>query len=183
MDIHPTPLSGLVHLTPPRHGDARGWFSETYVQARWQAAGVDAVFVQDNHAVSAPAGTVRGLHWQIGTDAQAKLVRVTRGAIFDVAVDIRRGSPTFGRWYGVELSAENGSQLYVPVGFAHGYCTLQADTEVLYKVSAGYAPKAEGGILWNDPGVAVEWPAVADAATLSPKDRILPVLADVSDLF
>jgi dTDP-4-dehydrorhamnose 3,5-epimerase len=178
-----TALQDVQLITPVRHGDERGFFSETYVEARYQAAGIPDHFVQDNHAMSAAAGTVRGLHWQIGPNAQAKLVRVTRGAIFDVAVDIRRGSPTFGQWVGVELSAANWQQLYVPVGFAHGYCTLEPDTEVLYKTSAVYDREADRGIRWNDPAIGITWPPVADPALLSAKDRISPMLADAPDLF
>jgi dTDP-4-dehydrorhamnose 3,5-epimerase len=183
MNLIATSLPEVQLVTPIRHGDARGFFSETYVENRYSAAGIDVRFVQDNHAMSAAPGTVRGLHWQIGPNAQAKLVRVTRGAIFDVAVDIRRASPTFGHWVGVELSVENWQQLYVPVGFAHGYCTLQPDTEVLYKTSAVYDREADRGIRWDDPAIGVRWPSIADPALLSAKDRVAPLLAEAQDLF
>ncbi|GIL38736.1 dTDP-4-dehydrorhamnose 3,5-epimerase [Roseiterribacter gracilis] len=183
MRVDATSLPGVQLITPVRHGDARGFFSETYVESRYETAGIPVRFVQDNHAMSAAIGTVRGLHWQIGANAQDKLVRVTRGAIFDVAVDIRRASPTFGQWVGVELSAANWSQLFVPIGFAHGYCTLHPDTEVLYKTSAVYDSGAERSVRWDDPAIGISWPPVVDPALLSNKDRIAPLLADAQDLF
>ena len=141
-------------------------------------AGVEADFVQDNQAFSARRGTVRGLHFQTAPHPQAKLVRVLRGAIFDVAVDIRPGSPTFGRWAGAELTAEGGEQLFVPRGFAHGYCTLTDDTELFYKVDGLYAPQTEGGVLWNDPDLGIDWPITGEAV-LSDRDRTLPRLKDL----
>ena len=166
-----------------RFADERGWFAETYNSARLSTLGIDDVFVQDNHAKSGPVGVLRGLHFQRPPFAQAKLVRCVRGRIWDVAVDVRANSPTYGRWTGVELSADNGLQFYVPVGFAHGYVTLEADSEVEYKVSARYAPECEGGILWNDPALAIAWPLPAGGPLLSEKDVLLPVLADFKSPF
>jgi len=169
-------LPGLVHHTPRRHGDQRGFFAETYSQRAYAALGVDAAFVQDNHSVSAAVGTVRGLHFQAPPAAQAKLVRCGRGAIFDVAVDIRRGSPTYGRWSGYTLSAENGAQLYIPVGFAHGFATLEPDSEIIYKCSDYYAPETEGALRWDDPDIGIKWP-LTSAPVLSKKDAAAPLLA------
>ena len=168
-------------VTPRRFGDDRGWFSESYHEQRLHELGVTAVFVQDNHSYSKQAGTIRGIHFQRAPHAQAKLVRCVRGRIFDVAVDLRRASPTFGRYVAADLSADNGRQLFVPVGFGHAFLTLEADCEVIYKVDAYYAPETEGGIGWNDPTVAIEWPTVDGVETfpmLSAKDAALPSLAD-----
>ncbi len=176
-------LAGPRVLVPARHGDARGFFSETWSRAAFAAAGIDCDFVQDNHSLSRQKGTVRGLHFQTPPFAQAKLVRVTRGAVVDVAVDLRHGSPTFGQHVAVEMSAENWRQLFVPAGFAHGFCTLQADTEVLYKVSAPYAPDHDKGLLWNDAALAIDWPVVADEAVVSDKDRAQPRLAELEPVF
>lgn len=170
-------------VRPRRFGDDRGWFSETYHQQRYAALGIDCLFVQDNHSMSRDVGVLRGLHWQAPPYAQDKLVRCVRGSIWDVAVDVRRGSPTFGQWVSAELSAANGHQLFVPVGFAHGFVTLEPDTEVEYKVSALYAFECEGGVMWNDPGLALPWPLPAGGPTLSPKDEILPALSDVISPF
>ncbi|KJS40067.1 MAG: dTDP-4-dehydrorhamnose 3,5-epimerase [Rhodospirillaceae bacterium BRH_c57] len=165
-----------------RFGDHRGFFSETYSRKAFADLGIDQDFVQDNQSLSAQIGTVRGLHFQIPPYAQDKLVRVTRGAILDIAVDIRHGSPTFGRWVAAEISAENWLQILVPGGFAHGFVTLQPDTEVLYKVSAPYSPEHDKGILWDDPALGIEWPVSGDAALLSDKDRKQPRLAE-QDIF
>lgn len=170
-------------IRPRRFGDDRGWFTETYNQARYAALGIDAGFVQDNHSMSRDMGVLRGLHYQSAPHAQAKLVRCVRGRIWDVAVDIRRGSPTFGRWAAAELSADNGHQLFVPVGFAHGFVTLVADTEVEYKCSALYAPECEGGVIWNDSALALPWPLPAGGPILSPKDEILPPLNEAASPF
>jgi len=168
----------VILVTPRRFGDNRGFFAETWNAARFAANGIEAPFVQDNHSLSATPGTLRGLHCQISPSAQGKLVRVVRGSIWDVAVDLRVGSPTYGRHAAGELTAENFAQLWIPPGFLHGFCTLEANTEVVYKVShAGYDPAAERGVIWNDPDLALPWPAVADAATLSAKDARLPLLA------
>ncbi|HEX7822381.1 MAG TPA: dTDP-4-dehydrorhamnose 3,5-epimerase [Sphingobium sp.] len=160
-----------------RFGDSRGWFSETYVDTRWAESGVDVRFVQDNHSYSAPIGTIRGIHFQRAPHAQAKLVRCVRGSIIDYAVDLRGGSPTYGHYVAAELSAENGDQLYIPVGFGHAFVTLQADTEVIYKVSDYYAADCDGGIIWNCPTVGIDWPLPASGPVLSPKDELLPTLA------
>jgi dTDP-4-dehydrorhamnose 3,5-epimerase len=170
-------------LTPDRYADNRGFFSETWNAARFAAAGVPGPFVQDNHSVSVKAGTIRGLHCQLAPSAQGKLVRVVRGAIWDVAVDIRRGSPTFGQHVGATLSAENWSQLWIPVGFLHGFCTLEPDTEVVYKVTAPYDRAAERAVIWNDPALALPWPVAYGQAVLSDKDAAVPPLPEDADWF
>jgi len=170
-------------IRPRRFGDDRGWFSEVYNARRYGELGVGTVFVQDNHSFSRDAGVLRGLHFQRPPHAQAKLVRCLRGAIWDVAVDIRRGSPTYGRWVAAELSADNGLQIYVPVGFAHGFLTLQPDVEVEYKTSDFYAPECEGGLIWNDADLALPWPLSGADPILSPKDRELGPLADFDSPF
>ena len=169
-------ISGPVLIQPKRHGDARGYFMETFKDAWFRDSVADVTFVQDNQAMSAEAGTLRGLHFQRAPMAQGKLVRCLRGAIFDVAVDIRPDSPTFGQWLGVTLTPEAADQLWVPEGFAHGYCTLVPDTEVFYKVTAPYSPTDEGGLAFDDPDVAVDWPVPAASAILSPRDRTWPSL-------
>lgn len=171
----------LVH--PDRRGDARGFFSEVFRKDLLAAAGIDAEFVQDNHSFSATLGTVRGLHFQTGPRAQAKLLRVARGAILDVAVDIRRGSPTYGRHVAVTLSAREWNQIWIPVGFAHGFCTIEPDTEVLYKVTDYYSPQHDFGLLWNDPAIGIRWPVRPDEAVLSDKDRRHPTLAELPAYF
>jgi dTDP-4-dehydrorhamnose 3,5-epimerase len=183
MEIEETALPGVKLLTPRRFGDARGWFCETWNRRVLADAGIDHDFVQDNQSLSRPVGTVRGLHFQLPPFAQAKLVRVLRGAILDVAVDLRRASPTYGRSVAVRLDAENGAQLYVPVGFAHGFCTLEPDTEVFYKVSAPYSAAHDRGLAWDDPALAVAWPVTAAQAVLSDKDRKQPTLAELGPLF
>lgn len=179
--ITPLALPEVLLITPRRHGDARGWFSETWSRKALSAAGLDIDFVQDNQAFSARRGTLRGLHFQSAPHAQAKLVRVISGAICDVAVDIRPGSPTRGRWVSARLTAEGGEQLFVPRGFAHGYCTLCDDVMLAYKVDGDYAPATEGGVIWNDPDLAIDWPVSAEAVILSDKDRLLPRLSALSD--
>ena len=170
-------------IVPQRYKDGRGFFSEVWREDAPRSAGLDCHFVQENHALSHAKGTVRGLHFQIGKAAQGKLIRCIHGSIFDVAVDIRRGSPTFSRHLAVVLSAENWKQLYVPVGFAHGYCTLDSDTEVIYKVTAYYDPASERGVAWNDPAIGIEWPVDPEEAVLTERDRALPRLADLPDFF
>ena len=182
MQIEDTPLRGVKVITPPRFGDSRGFFSETWSRPKLAAAGIDIDFVQDNHSFSAAQGTVRGLHFQAPPRAQDKLVRCGRGRLFDVAVDIRRGSPTYGRWWGTELSFENGRQLLVPAGFAHGFATLEPDTEIVYKCSDVYAPETEGAVLWNDPEIGIDWP-VTEEAVLSDKDAAAPRLAELDTPF
>jgi len=176
------PLTGLKLITPKKFGDNRGFFSETYNAQTLAELGIRERFVQDNHSLSVEKGVVRGLHYQKPPDAQAKLVRVSRGSILDVAVDIRRGSPTYGQHVAVELSADNWSQLYIPAGFAHGFCTMAPDTELQYKVSDYYAPASDAGILWNDPALGIAWPEFA-GAQLSPKDLALPRFADIDTPF
>jgi len=183
MNVERLAIPEVILLTPPRFGDARGFFSETYHQARWSEAGIAAVFVQDNHSASAAKGTVRGLHCQIAPNVQGKLVRCVRGAIWDVAVDVRAGSPTYGRHVGVILSAENWQQIWVPGGFLHGFCTLDPDTEVIYKTTAPYDRQAERGVIWNDPDLALPWPLRPEEAVLSDKDRTLPPLSLASGWF
>ena len=163
-------------IRPQRILDERGWFAETYNAARFAALGIDTAFCQDNHVRSRAAGTLRGLHFQRPPHGQAKLARCVRGRVWDVAVDVRSGSPTYGQWVAAELSAENALQMFVPIGFAHGYLTLEADSEVEYKVSAFHAPDFEGGLIWNDPTLALPWPLPAGAPILSEKDRRLPRL-------
>lgn len=174
-------IKGPALIRPKVHGDERGHFFEAFRQDLFQRD-VDpvAAFVQDNQSLSRPAGTVRGLHFQLDPRAQAKLVRVLRGSILDVAVDIRPASPTYGQHVAVTLSAENRAQLYVPTGFAHGFCTLEPDTEVFYKTSDYYSPEHDRGLAWNDPALGIVWPVVEAAATLSDRDRKHPRLADLT---
>jgi dTDP-4-dehydrorhamnose 3,5-epimerase len=184
MEIIATAVLPAVRVVlPRRHADARGYFSEVWRDDAMRQAGLAVRFVQENHALSHASGTVRGLHFQIGEAAQAKLVRCPRGSILDVAVDIRRGSPTFGRHVCEVLSAANWKQLYVPAGFAHGYCTIEPDTEVIYKVTAYYDPACERGLAWNDPDLAIAWPVDDGTALLTPRDRAFPRLADLPDFF
>lgn len=177
-------MSGtVIRFLTRRHGDARGWFAETWSETRFRAAGVDCRFVQDNHSRSEAAGVVRGLHFQAPPVAQAKLVRCLRGAILDVAVDIRVGSPTFGRSAAVELSETNGEQLFIPAGFAHGFATLTPGAEVAYKTSAPYSPAHEGGLAWDDPALGLAWPVDAATAELSDRDRTWPRLEALDSPF
>ena len=183
MQVVATALAEVKILVPRRIGDSRGFFSEVWNAREFSRLGIDAVFVQDNHVLSPLRGTLRGLHYQLPPAAQGKLVRVTRGAVADFAVDIRRGSPTFGRFTDAVLSAENWYQIWVPPGFAHGYCTLEPDTEVQYKVTDFYSPAHERGIAWDDPELAIPWPVDADIAILGARDRTHPRLAGQPDLF
>lgn len=175
-------MSLLKLIKVNRYADARGFFAETYSIKRYAGLGIDVEFVQDNHSLSKDFGTIRGLHFQAPPFAQAKLVRCGRGSIFDVAVDIRKGSPTYGKWEGYELTAENGHQLYVPVGFAHGFATLEPDSEIVYKCSQYYAPEAEGSLLWSDPDISVDWPVFSNPV-LSEKDSVAPMLAEFESPF
>jgi dTDP-4-dehydrorhamnose 3,5-epimerase len=181
MIVEPTPIPDVLLITPPRYVDDRGFFSETWNEHRFAAAGVPGPFVQDNHARSADRGVVRGLHLQIGASAQGKLIRVVRGAIWDVAVDIRPGSPTSLQHAAVVLSADNWQQLWIPPGLLHGYCTLEPDTEVIYKVTTPWDRQAERGVLWNDPDLALPWPLAPHETILSEKDRVLPRLRDCAE--
>jgi dTDP-4-dehydrorhamnose 3,5-epimerase len=181
--IEKTALAGVILLTPVRHDDGRGFFSESWNRRRMLEAGIDIDFVQDNHSLSMQAGTVRGLHFQTPPQAQAKLVRCGRGALYDVAVDIRRGSPTFGQWVGVELSFENGRQLFIPEGFAHGFVTRVPETEIVYKCSAYYAPDCDRALAFDDPAIGIDWGVTRDEAMLSAKDAAAPRLADLDTPF
>ena len=175
-------IPDVLLMTPTRHGDERGYFEETYNARTLAESGFHMPFVQDNHARSGRRGVLRGLHFQRPPAVQAKLLRVAKGAIFDVAVDIRLGSPTFGRWVGEELSAENGRQLLVPAGFAHGYLTLTDQTDVLYKVTDYYAPSLEGGLLWSDPSVGIDWPRPSSEVSCNARDSAWPSLGEVEPL-
>ena len=182
MQIETTALDGVLVLTPRRFGDARGFFSESWNRKTLADKGITLDFVQDNHSLSARTGTVRGLHFQSPPHAQGKLVRCGRGALFDVAVDIRKGSPTYGQWTGAELSFENGRQLWIPAGFLHGFVTLEPDTEIVYKCTDHYAPECDGAVRWDSCGV--DWPLPAGTEPLlSDKDAAAPALADFDSPF
>lgn len=176
LEVRPLGLGGVLEIVPKRHGDERGFFSETWNAARFAEAGIDLDFVQDNHSYSASAGVLRGLHYQLPPRAQDKLLRVIRGSILDVAVDIRRTSPTFGKWVSLEISAGKGNQILVPKGYAHGFVTLLPDTEVLYKVTEVYSPEHDRSIRYDDPAIGIEWPVLAEGFQLSEKDRKAPLL-------
>jgi len=178
LDIHEVLL-----LRPTQHRDERGFFSETYNQRALASIGIDVQFVQDNHVLSRAKGTIRGLHFQSHPFAQDKLVRVIRGAIFDVAVDLRVGSPTFGQHVSSIINANTWNQIFIPVGFAHGLATLEPNTEVIYKVSSRYSPQHDKGLLWNDPVLAIDWPVNEAKAILSEKDKQLPTLDQLPDYF
>ncbi len=183
MQIESLGIPDVKILTPKRFGDARGFFSETYNKAALAEHGITLDFIQDNHSMSQPVGVLRGLHFQTPPFAQDKLVRVVRGRIYDVAVDIRSGSPTYGKWVGAEISAEAWNQILVPVGFAHGFVTLEPDTEVIYKVTGPYAPDHDKGLAWNDPAIGIDWPLNGVEPTLSDKDTKHPGLADLPAYF
>jgi dTDP-4-dehydrorhamnose 3,5-epimerase len=174
MKVRALSLPGVLLVSMPRFPDDRGYFTESYNQKVFRQAGITAEFVQDNQSFSARAGTIRGLHFQVPPAPQAKLVRVLQGRIYDVAVDLRRGSPAYGRWVGETLTAGGGEQLFIPRGFAHGFCTLDPDTVVAYKVDGFYARACEGGIIWNDPTLAITWPVGAQEVVLSARDRTFP---------
>lgn len=183
MKIEETLLPGVIIITPARFGDHRGFFSESYSFKALAKHGITTQFVQDNHSLSMTQGTIRGLHFQAPPYAQDKLVRCGRGALFDVAVDIRNGSPTYGQWYGAELSFENGKQMLVPAGFAHGFVTRTQDTEIIYKCSDYYAQETEGAVAWDDPAVGIDWGLRDIAPVLSDKDANAPSLADLNSPF
>lgn len=178
MKFTETTLPGVLIVEPAIFGDHRGWFMETYSEKKFKEQGISFDFVQDNQSYSATKGTLRGLHYQLNPKAQTKLVRCTRGSIFDVAVDLRKGSPTYSQWFGIELSAENKKQLLIPKGFAHGFMTLVEDVEVQYKVDELYSPECDGGILWNDPSIDIKWPLDVVIPVLSAKDEKAPLLSD-----
>lgn len=180
LDVKPLAIPEVLLITPRRHGDARGWFAETWSRKAYAAAGVTNDFLQDNQAYNARAGTLRGIHFQRAPHAQAKLVRVLKGAILDVAVDLRAGSASFGRWVAADLTAEGGEQLLIPRGFGHAYQTLTDDCELAYKVDGDYAPELEGGVIWNDPDLAIDWPL--SPTSLSDKDRALGPLKTLKPL-
>lgn len=183
MEIERTAIPDVMLFTPKRFGDVRGFFSETFNKRTMAEAGIGLDFVQDNHSLSAEKGVVRGLHFQIPPRAQDKLVRVTRGAIFDVAIDLRKSSPTYGQHVSAVISAENWRQIWVPKGFAHGFCTLEPNTEVIYKVTDTYAPEYDRGLAWNDPTLAIAWPVAAGEAVLSGKDHTHPAFAGFTSPF
>jgi dTDP-4-dehydrorhamnose 3,5-epimerase len=183
VNVLQTDIPDVKVLSPDRFGDRRGFFSETYNRRALAGAGFELDFVQDNDSLSAEPGTVRGLHFQIPPFAQHKLVRVVHGAILDVAVDLRRGSPTWGRHVAAKISAENWNQVLVPVGFAHGFCTLEPNTHIVYKVTSYYSPQHDKGLLWNDPALGIQWPVSAGEAVLSERDRKWPRLAELPDYF
>ena len=176
-------IKDVLLITPPRFSDSRGWFSESWNQAKLASAGFAQDFVQDNHSYSANRGTIRGLHCQIAPFVQGKLVRCVRGAIWDAAIDIRRGSPSYGRYVAAELSAANGRQLWIPGGFLHGFCTLEPESEVIYKVTGGYDKNSERGVIWNDPDLGLPWPIAPADVVLSEKDAVLPRLAACESWF
>ncbi|SHG03556.1 dTDP-4-dehydrorhamnose 3,5-epimerase [Ornithinibacillus halophilus] len=182
MKFTKTNLEDVIIIEPAIFGDHRGWFMETYNEENFLENGINIKFVQDNQSFSAAKGTLRGLHYQLNPKAQIKLVRCTRGAIYDVAVDIRKGSPTFGEWFGIELTAENKKQLLIPKGFAHGFMTLTEDVEVQYKVDELYAPECDRGIVWNDPTIGIDWP-MDIIPVLSAKDEKAPLLKDADNNF
>lgn len=183
MLIEDSAIPDVKIVTATKFGDHRGFFSETYKRSAFEAAGLNLDFVQDGHSLSVAVGMIRGLHFQIPPFAQAKLVRVTRGRVLDIAVDLRRSSVTYGRHVAIELSAQNWRQLLAPIGFAHGFCTLEPDTEVLYKLSAPYSPEHERGLAWNDPALAIDWPVSEAQAILSEKDRRRPNLESLEPYF
>jgi dTDP-4-dehydrorhamnose 3,5-epimerase len=183
LKVEETAIPAVKVVTTQKFGDERGFFSEVFNQQRFREAGLPSEFVQDNHSRSAKVGTIRGLHFQSGPFAQDKLIRVLRGRILDVAVDLRRSSPTYGRHVALELSAENWQQLFVPIGFAHAFCTLEPETEVFYKVTNFYSAAHDHGLAWDDPAIGVPWPVNADDATLSDKDRRHPRLSDLPAYF
>lgn len=183
MQVSSLDIPEVLVLIPKRHQDVRGFFVETWNQRAFLDCGIDVDFVQDNVSLSRKTGTIRGLHFQKTPVPQAKLVRVLKGSVFDVAVDLRRGSPSYGRHVAVVLTADRGEELFVPVGFAHGFCTLEDETEVAYKVSGLYAPECEAGIVWDDPDLAIAWPLEQHEPVLAEKDRLLPRLADMGPHF
>lgn len=183
LGVEPLSIPDVKLITPRRFADSRGYFVETYTQRTFEAAGITTVFRQDNQSLSTQRGTIRGLHFQLAPEPQTKLVRVLAGAVFDVAVDLRHDSPTYGRWCGANLTAAVGEELLIPIGFAHAFCTLEPDTIVAYKVDGFYNKAAEGGLRWDDPAIGIEWPVPAAEIKVSDKDAVLPRLADITAPF
>lgn len=183
LDVRPLGLDGVVEIKPKQFGDERGFFSETYHADAMKAVGIDIAFVQDNHSLSVEKGVLRGIHFQTPPFAQDKLVRVVRGSVFDVIVDFRQGSPTFGQWVGVEISAEKWNQVLIPKGFGHGFLTLEPNTEFLYKVSNFYSKDCDRSVRFDDPAIGIEWPLPHDCLILSDKDKNAPLLADTDTGF
>jgi len=183
LSIEHLSIEGVILVKPKKFGDTRGYFLESYNARTFAEAGISAAFVQDNQSLSVPAGTIRGLHFQTPPEPQAKLVRVLKGAIFDVAVDLRKGSKTYGQWCSATLTGEGAEQLFIPRGFAHGFCTIEPNTEVAYKVDGFYAPACDAGLRWDDPALAIAWPVAPSAVTLSEKDAKLPHFADFHSPF
>lgn len=183
MKVEELSIPAVKLVVPRRFEDKRGLFCEVYNSKALSEAGITGTFVQDNMSLSTEVGTIRGLHFQRRPHAQAKLVRVAKGRILDLAIDLRAGSPTYGKHVAAELSADNWAQLYIPVGFAHAFCTLEPDTEVVYKVTDYYAPQSDGGVLWSDPDLAIDWPVAREKAVLSDKDAKLPLLKDLGNVF
>jgi dTDP-4-dehydrorhamnose 3,5-epimerase len=183
MNVTPLSIPDVKILEPERFGDQRGFVSEIYTRRTFAEFGIEMEFVQDNHSLSRPKGTIRGLHYQSPPFAQDKLIRVIRGSILDVAVDLRRGSPTYGKHVAAVISTKAWNQILIPVGFAHGFCTLEADTEIIYKLTNYYSPEHDRGVLWNDPELGIEWPVAEEMCVLSPKDQRLPRLRDIVSPF
>lgn len=183
MDFVPLPLDGVFEIRPRKITDERGYFAETYREAKFVARAEPVEFVQENQSLSARRGTIRGFHFQTHPAGQGKLVRCLNGKLFDVAVDLRTGSPSYGQYASVVLSQEEANQLWVPVGFAHGFCTLEPDTIISYRVTGYYSPQNDKGVAWDDPDIAVDWPEIADPDSLSAKDRVQPGLRDLPEYF
>lgn len=183
MDFRTFELEGPLELVPRKIEDDRGYFSETFRLSELVSRTGPVEFVQDNQSLSVSPGTIRGIHFQLQPHGQGKLVRCTAGSVFDVAVDLRNGSDTYGKWISVVLTAEKLNQIWIPVGFGHAFCTLEPRSVITYRVTDYYSPKHDKGVAWNDPDIGIRWPSVADPDTLSPKDRLLPALADVPPLF
>lgn len=183
MEFRSFEIQGPLEIIPRKIEDERGYFSEIFKLSSFRERAGDIDFVQDNQSLSVKTGTVRGIHFQTHPAAQGKLVRCLAGGLVDVAVDLRADSPTYGRWISVQLSARENNQLWVPVGFGHGFCTLEPNSVISYRVTGYYSPENDKGVAWNDPGIGIEWPDIADPATLSPKDRMQPLLADLPSYF
>jgi dTDP-4-dehydrorhamnose 3,5-epimerase len=183
MNVTPLSIPDVKILEPERFSDQRGFVSETYSRRTFADCGIELEFVQDNHSLSRSKGTIRGLHYQSPPFAQDKLIRVIHGSILDVAVDLRQGSPSYGKHVAAVISAKAWTQILVPIGFAHGFCTLEADTEIIYKVTNYHSPEHDRGVLWNDPQLAIEWPVSDQTCILSPKDRCLPRLSEIVSPF